>query len=89
MTGSEIVEKAKKLIGTPYVYGAKYRDGALTLSRLNVLKKENPKTITDSYYNKAKKESQPFSLDVSINRAFFTRLYKTVEIASDTISAMV
>lgn len=55
MTGSEIVEKAKKLIGTPYVYGAKYSDGTLTLSRLNVLKKENPKTITDSYYNKAKK----------------------------------
>ena len=55
MKGSEIVNKAKSLLGTPYVFGAKYQDGVLTLNRLKSLKKENPSTITENYYNKALK----------------------------------
>ena len=54
-TGKEIVKEAKKLIGTPYIYGAKYSDGVLTESRLNELRAQNSQVITESYYAVAKR----------------------------------
>lgn len=54
-TGKGLVAFAKSKLGTPYVYGAKGENGKLTLSYLNMLRKNYPSTVTASYYNKAKK----------------------------------
>lgn len=52
LTGQELANFVASKVGTPYVYGAKGADGALTQSRYNSLARSYPKIFTQSYKNK-------------------------------------
>lgn len=56
LTGKELAKFAKSKLGTPYVYGAKGRDGKFTQIRLNSLARSYPSVFTSSYLNKIKKK---------------------------------
>ena len=54
LTGSGLVKFAYYKLGTPYVYGAKFSQGKLTLIRVNFFAESYPKVYTASYIAKAK-----------------------------------
>jgi hypothetical protein len=55
-TGTGLAEFAKRKIGTPYFYGAKWN--VLTETYMQQMHSRYPKTVTNSYMNKARKKGQ-------------------------------
>lgn len=45
-TGNELVAYAKKRLGTPYFYGAKIHEGALTERKMSTMHAMYPKVVT-------------------------------------------
>ena len=54
LTGLGLKKFVISVIGTPYVYGAKYSDGPLTQTKVNSLAKSYPKMFTAKYLGKIK-----------------------------------
>ena len=54
LTGKGLADFAKSKQGTPYIYGCKGADGAVTQSRVNMLASMYPSVFTPSYLNKIK-----------------------------------
>lgn len=52
MTGNELVEYAKRKVGTPYFYGSKMT--ILTETFMNTMHRMYPKTVTSAYIRKAR-----------------------------------
>nr|DAG28809.1 MAG TPA: putative peptidoglycan binding domain protein [Bacteriophage sp.] len=57
-TGSGMVEYARNRIGTPYFYGAKISEGALTEKKMSTMHMMYPKVVTNSYMSKARRKGQ-------------------------------
>ena len=72
LTGAGLAQFAKSKIGTPYVYGAKGAEGALTASRLNTLAKSYPSMFTTSYITKARKFIGKVCTDCSGLQSWYT-----------------
>jgi peptidoglycan hydrolase-like protein with peptidoglycan-binding domain len=58
LTGQGLADYGKKMMGTPYFYGAKIPDGALTESKMQLMHKMYPSTVTGSYVQKARNRRQ-------------------------------
>lgn len=57
-TGSGMVEYARNRLGTPYFYGAKIPEGALTEKKMSTMHAMYPKVVTNSYMAKARRKGQ-------------------------------
>ena len=63
-TGNELVAYAKKRLGTPYFYGAKIPDGALTERKMSTMHAMYPKVVTTYYMAKARRKGQGGNVNV-------------------------
>ena len=57
-TGNGMVEYARNRLGTPYFYGAKIPEGALTERKMSTMHAMYPKVVTISYMAKARRKGQ-------------------------------
>ena len=62
--GTGLVAYAKKRLGTPYFYGAKIPDGALTENKMSTMHRMYPKVVTTSYRAKARRGGQVGKVNV-------------------------
>lgn len=53
LTGQGLAEYAIRKLGTPYFYGAKIREGALTETKMQKMHTLYPKTVTAAYMAKS------------------------------------
>lgn len=58
LTGKGLAEYGKSKLGTPYFYGAKIHEGALTENKMAVMHSMYPGVVTDSYIAKARQKGQ-------------------------------
>ena len=58
LTGQGLAEYAIRKLGTPYFYGAKIREGALTETKVQKMHTLYPKTVTAAYMAKARRKGQ-------------------------------
>ena len=63
-TGSGMVEYARARLGTPYFYGAKIPEGALTERKMSTMHARYPKVVTTSYMAKARRKGQVGKVNV-------------------------
>lgn len=58
LTGKGLAEYGRKMLGTPYFYGAKICEGALTKNKMQIMHTMYPKTVTEAYMSKARRKGQ-------------------------------
>ena len=58
LTGDGLSEYAGVHLGTPYFYGAKMPEGALTENKMSTMHRMYPKVVTTSYMAKARRKGQ-------------------------------
>lgn len=63
-TGNELVAYAKNRLGTPYFYGAKIHEGALTERKMSNMHALYPKVVTNAYMSKARSRGQVGKVNV-------------------------
>lgn len=63
-TGKGLVEYAKVHLGTPYFYGAKIPEGALTEKKMSTMHAMYPKVVTTAYMAKARSRGQVGKVNV-------------------------
>lgn len=63
-TGSGMVEYARARLGTPYFYGAKIPEGALTENKMSTMHRMYPKVVTTAYMAKARRKGQVGKVNV-------------------------
>ena len=63
-TGNELVAYARVHLGTPYFYGAKIPEGALTENKMSTMHAMYPKVVTTSYMAKARRKGQVGKVNV-------------------------
>lgn len=63
-TGNELVAYAKNRLGTPYFYGAKIHEGALTKRKMSTMHAMYPKVVTNAYMTKARNRGQVGKVNV-------------------------
>ena len=63
-TGNELVAYAKNRIGTPYFYGAKIPEGALTENKMSTMHRMYPRVVTTYYMAKARRKGQVGKVNV-------------------------
>lgn len=63
-TGSGMVEYARARLGTPYFYGAKISEGALTERKMSTMHAKYPKVVTTNYMAKARRKGQVGKVNV-------------------------
>lgn len=64
LTGNGLSEYARVHLGTPYFYGAKIPEGALTERKMSTLHAMYPKVVTTSYMAKARRKGQVGKVNV-------------------------
>lgn len=62
--GNGLVEYAKTHLGTPYFYGAKIPDGALTERKMSTMHAMYPRVVTVNYMAKARRKGQVGKVNV-------------------------
>lgn len=63
-TGAGLVDYARGRLGTPYFYGAKIPEGALTENKMSTMHRLYPKVVTTSYMAKARSRGQVGKVNV-------------------------
>ena len=63
-TGNGMVEYARGRLGTPYFYGAKIQEGALTERKMSTMHAMYPKVVTVNYMAKARRKGQVGKVNV-------------------------
>lgn len=63
-TGNGLAEYAQVHIGTPYFYGAKIPEGALTEKKMSTMHAMYPKVVTSAYMTKARSRGQVGKVNV-------------------------
>lgn len=63
-TGNGLAEYARVHLGTPYFYGAKIPEGALTERKMSTMHDMYPKVVTTSYMAKARRKGQVGKVNV-------------------------
>lgn len=63
-TGNGLAEYAQVHIGTPYFYGAKIPEGALTEKKMSTMHAMYPKVVTSAYMTKARRRGQVGKVNV-------------------------
>lgn len=63
-TGNGLVEYAHVHLGTPYFYGAKIPEGALTEKKMSTMHALYPKVVTNAYMSKARSRGQVGKVNV-------------------------
>lgn len=64
LTGNGLSEYARVHLGTPYFYGAKIPEGALTERKMSTMHAMYPKVVTTSYMVKARRKGQVGKVNV-------------------------
>ena len=64
LTGNGLSEYARVHLGTPYFYGAKIPEGALTERKMSTMHAMYPKVVTTSYMAKARRKWQVGKVNV-------------------------
>lgn len=64
LTGYELYQFAKGMVGTPYFYGAKVQYGRLTEAYMLQMHRQYPSTVTAKYMDKARKNNQVGKVNV-------------------------
>ena len=67
LTGDGLSEYARVHLGTPYFYGAKIPEGALTENKMSTMHRMYPKVVTTSYMAKARRKGQVGKVNVDEN----------------------
>ena len=68
LTGNGLSEYARVHLGTPYFYGAKIPEGALTENKMSTMHRMYPKVVTTSYMAKARRKGQVGKVNVDDER---------------------
>jgi len=63
-TGNGLAEYARVHLGTPYFYGAKIPEGALTEKKMSTMHALYPKVVTNAYMSKARSRGQVGKVNV-------------------------
>lgn len=63
-TGAGLVDYARGRLGTPYFYGAKIPEGALTENKMSTMHRLYPKVVTTAYMTKARSRGQVGKVNV-------------------------
>ena len=58
LTGQGMADFSKSLLGTPYFYGSKLKDGNLTEAKMATMHRLYPSVVTNSYMAKARVKNQ-------------------------------
>lgn len=64
LTGNGLSEYARVHLGTPYFYGAKIPEGALTERKMSTMHAMYPKVVTTNYMAKARRKGQVGKVNV-------------------------
>ena len=64
LTGNGLAEYARVHLGTPYFYGAKIPEGALTEKKMSTMHAMYPKVVTSAYMTKARSRGQVGKVNV-------------------------